>query len=111
PIGRDMPRLDIGRAASIGVVMRTGVAGGDAAAPVAEARIEAGDDAGKVAPQGCGVAVAVELAPGAEALRPECDVVAGGRRGLDRRRLRVGERVRQSLVREGGLRSTHRERS
>jgi hypothetical protein len=50
----------------------TAIAGRDSsAAALADARVEAGDEAGKIAPQARGLAVAVEAAPGAKPLRPE----------------------------------------
>jgi len=84
------------------LLLRAGVARRDAAAPIAEARIEAGDDACKVAPHGCGVASLLNL-PKREALRQNVKsrLAAGALMSVG---LRVSERV-QSLVREGGLRS------
>src|SRR5262249_24954546 len=82
------------------------VAGGGTQAPLAEAAIEAGEEAGEVAADIGGVAIAVDLAPGADALRPEREV-GGLHRSSERRRLdREGRllriRVAQAGIRQGG---------
>src|SRR5262249_26819603 len=74
-IGREIGGIDIGRAcARAHAEARIGVAGGGTQAPLAEAAIEACEEAGEVAADIGGVAVAVDLAPGADALRPEREV-------------------------------------
>src|SRR5262249_34756367 len=72
PIGRKIGGIDGGRTGPRRHARgRIGVACGQAHSPLAEAAVEAGEDATEVAANFGGVAVAVDLARGAHALRPE----------------------------------------
>src|SRR5262249_57359724 len=62
---------------------RIGVARRQARAPITEAAVEPGEDAAEIAARVGGIAVAVDLSPGADALRPEREV---GRLGPRRAR-------------------------
>jgi hypothetical protein len=88
-----------GAGARIGFGLGVGVARRQPGAPIAEAAVEAGEEAGEVAPDRGGVAVAVGVAPGAEALEPEYEIGrrrrCGGRR-LDRER--GGPRIARSCI-------------
>src|SRR5262245_25655539 len=74
-IGRDICGVDIGRTRPRAHAhARIAVARRQARAPITEAAVEPGEDAAEIAAHVGGIAVAVDLAPGAEALRPEREV-------------------------------------
>src|SRR5262249_48436854 len=100
------------------IVLRAGVSGRKAdAAARSDAGIDAGDEAGEISADARHIAVAVELAPRAESLRPEHHVGGRDRRERGRLRhdwrLRIGKRAadlagRRERLRSAGLQGGHR---
>src|SRR5262245_23534049 len=71
-IGRDIRSVDVGGTRPRAHAhARIAVARRQARAPITEAAVEPGEDAAEIAARVGGIAVAVDLAPGADALRPE----------------------------------------